>query len=71
MKSFESDTVKVLSNMIFYEIEMNDFKKVKEYLGYMKQVELSEHLIIEKILKKFFMGIDCILAENVKQGKNK
>ncbi len=57
--------------MIFYEIEMNDFKKVKEYLGYMKQVELSEHLIIEKILKKFFMGIDCILAENVKQGKNK
>ncbi|WP_455295466.1 Rgg family transcriptional regulator [Enterococcus crotali] len=71
LKSFESDTVKVLSNMIFYEIEMNDFKKVKEYLGYMKQVELSEHLIIEKILKKFFMGIDCILAENVKQGKNK
>lgn len=69
LKSFESDTVKVLSNMIFYEIEMNDFKKVKEYLGYMKQVELSEHLIIEKILKKFFMGIDCILTENVKQGK--
>lgn len=69
LKSFESDTVKVLSNMIFYEIELNDFKKVKEYLGYMKQVELSEHLIIEKILQKFFMGIDCLLTENIKQGK--
>lgn len=69
LKSFESDTVKVLSNMIFYEIELNDLKKVKEYLGYMKQVELSEHLIIEKILQKFFMGIDCLLTENIKQGK--
>lgn len=69
LKSFESVTMKVLSNMIFYEIELNDFKKVKEYLGYMKQVELSEHLILEKILKKFFMGIECVLTKNIKQGK--
>lgn len=69
LKAFESDTVKVLSNMIFYEIELNDFKKVKEYIGYMKQVELSEHLILEKVLKKFFMGVDCLLTKNIMQGK--
>ncbi|WP_438781860.1 hypothetical protein [Enterococcus sp. DIV2469a] len=61
---YTDEVYRLLSNVIIYFMQNNDFNSVFHYIQVMEKIELNEEQIFERLLSKFFEGIKLLLLNN-------
>lgn len=61
---YTDEVHRLLSNIIIYFMQYNDFQTAFKYIQIMEKIELSEDHALERILTKFFEGIRLLLLDS-------
>jgi len=61
---YTDEVYRLLSNVIIYFMQNDDFNSAFHYIQVMEKIELNEEQIFEKLLSKFFEGIKLLLLNN-------